>query len=261
MGNAKRGEKPQPPKKKLAKKAGAPASVKTPAPEILRPIEPKNSDQKPWSVKDGNRERAIKIGNNAKPHVPLLELSTDHLYFAKRFALNENACKAARESGFSEWYGSAILANEPLIVKEVTRIRAARSAKFEVNADRIILELTRVAFGNIDDFVKLQSDGTPLIDCHDIGRSEMAAVSEITQDTYTERSGPDPEDLVPVKKTKLKFHSKVQALDQLSRIFKLFGEDGGLDKDTPEEKAAKIRKALLEMAKIDGLPATATKEG
>lgn len=238
MGRAKSGEKPQPKKKKAVKSAPA-ARIHTPSSEIPRSKETKNNGQK-----EGKQQKWAE----------LTELSDKHMYFAKRYALNENACKAAREAGFNEWYASVRLVKEPLIIKEVARIRAARAKKFDVSADRIIAELTKVAFGTLDDFVALQKDGTPVIDCSDVGRPEMAAVSEITQDIYPERvSGDDGEyESIAVKKTKIKLHSKTQALEQLGRIFKLFGDGDGLDKDTPEEKAAKIRKALLAMARVDG---------
>lgn len=196
-------------------------------------------------------KRAEQIRANQKP---LSGLTDKHMYFCKRYVLNGGiAAKAARESGFNEWYATTNLLNDPLIKAEIERYRAERAKKFEVNADRIIAELVRVAFGTLGDFIRLQPDGTPIIDCSEVGADEMAALSEITQDIYYERTSSDPEDEAePVKKTKIKLHSKVQALEQLGRIFKLFGDDA-TDKDTPEQKAARVRAALLAMKEKEGL--------
>ncbi len=244
MGRAKRGEMPQPKQSKKSK-AKVVAAIKASA------RLPKHTDlaAKSSSQNLTNIGQDIEHDRSGK-HPPLIELTDKHLYFAKRYALNQNASKAAREAGFNEWYGGNVLAYDPLIMKEVARIRASRANKFDVSADRVIAELAKVAFGTLDDFLILGKDGTPIIDCSDLGREEMAALQEITQDTYTERTGPD--DFERVKKTKIKLHSKVQALEQLARIFKLFGEGGELDKNTPEEKAARIRAVLKAMKETDG---------
>jgi phage terminase small subunit len=177
-------------------------------------------------------------------------LTDKHMLFCKRYVLNGgNCCKAARESGFTEWYAVNQLIKVDQIQAEIKRYRAERAKKFEVTADRIIAELTRVAFGTLGDFLKLMPDGTPVIDCQDIGEEEMAALSEVTQDIYYERTGAGEEDVEPVKRTKIKLHNKVQALDQLARIFNLY-KDGG-NADSPEEKAARIRAALKAMSEVD----------
>lgn len=184
----------------------------------------------------------------------LLKLTDKHMYFCKRYVLNGGvASKAAKESGFSEWYCQTVLLKNDLVKKQIDQYRAERAKKFEVNADRVIQELVRVAFGTLGDFIHLQPDGTPIIDCSEVGADEMAALSEITQDIYYERTSSDPEDEAePVKKTKIKLHSKVQALEQLGRIFKLFGDNDN-DQDTPEQKAARVRAALLAMKEKEGL--------
>ncbi len=191
--------------------------------------------------------------------INLVALTDKHLYFCKRYVLNGgNACKAGRESGFTEWYASNQLINVSLIRDEIARYRESRKAKFDISADRIIAELAKVAFGTLGDFVDIQKDGTPIINCEDVGQEEMAAVQEITQDVYTEKDWDAKTDegeipLIPVKKTKLKLHAKVPALELLARVFKLYGESGDTDKDSPEKRALKIQAALKAMREVDGL--------
>ena len=185
----------------------------------------------------------------------LLELTDKHMYFCKRYVLNGGvASKAAKESGFSEWYCQTVLLKNNLVKEQIDQYRAERAKKFEVNADRVIQELVRVAFGSLGDFIRLQPDGTPIIDCSEVGADEMAALSEITQDIYYERTSSDPEDdAEPVKKTKIKLHPKLQALEQLGRIFKMFGDSSITDTDTPEQKAAKLQALVRSMKVQEGL--------
>lgn len=249
------GEKPEPKKKKpVATKKKVPAKkIGKPSPLL------KERAKRKLTLKDLPALPPPPIKSNQSDQKPeevvLLELTDKHLYFCKRYALNGgNASKAARESGFSAWYAANQLVKNSLIIAEVNRYRASRAKKFDISADRILSELSRVAFGTLGDFLTLTKDGTPIIDCSEIGDAEMAALSEITQDIYYERTGPDPDDTTPVKKTKLKMHNKVQALDMLARIFKLYGEaDADKDKKTPEEKAMAIRNLLRDMIIADGV--------
>lgn len=243
------GGKPEPKKKKPVKKVTPKKAVgrKKPTTRETAPLRrafPAPASAPNLSKNDQPAEREI-----------INELSEKHVYFCKRLVLNGgNASKASRESGFNEWYGCTQLAKHQLIIKEVERYRASRAKKFEVSSDRIIAELVKIAFGSLSDFLIIAKDGTPVIDCSEAGLEEIAALAEITQDTYTERTGRG-EDAIeePVKKTRIKMHSKVQALDLLSRIFKMYGiDDGGSDKQTPEEKAQRIRAALLRIMQVDG---------
>lgn len=241
MGRAN-GETPEPKKKTVAKKK---ATKKKAAPK--RTLKPAPA---PVTAHPEISNNAGQINDQSTEQEIISKLTDKHIYFCKRLVLNGgNASKASRESGFSAWYGVNQLAHHPLIIAEVERYRASRARKFDVSADRIIAELARIAFGSLADFLIIAKDGTPVIDCSESGLDEIAALAEITQDTYAERNG---EDFETVKKTKIKMHSKVQALEQLARIFKMFGEDMGNDKQTPEEKAGRIREALRKMVLADG---------
>ncbi len=232
-------------------KPSKPGRKKDPLDGLTMQVSSKISPQASQVTVTGQKDDGFQFGKHTT-WVKLKSLTEKQLYFAKRYVLTgENAAKAARESGFSEWYAQLRLVNEPLIIAEVRRMQAERAKKYEVTADRVIGELAKVAFGTLGDFITIQQDGTPLMECHEVGPHEMAAMQEITQDIYMERTGNEDE-VTPVKKTKIKLHSKVQALDQLSKILKLHGADGGFDNDTPEIKAKKIQAALRAMREVDG---------
>lgn len=178
-------------------------------------------------------------------------LSEKHMHFCRRYAIHGNGSKASREAGFNEFYYKWAV-EQPVMMSKIAQFRTERSKKFELSADRVIGELVKVAFGTLNDFIDVQRDGTPIIDCSNVGPEEMAALSGIEQDTYFERGGRGEDDEpIPVKKTKLKMHDKLKALEMLSRHLKLF-KDEEIDNLTPEQKAAKIRNALAAMMKVDG---------
>lgn len=183
-----------------------------------------------------------------KPHRPNhLPLTEKHLLFCRRYVLTgRNAAKASRESGFNPWYGSVQLLKNPLVREEIERYSKERAKKYKVDPDRIIEELVRVAFGTLGDFLTVREDGTPLVDCSEVGVEEMAAISDYSQEVYYEPG--EGGVMNAVKRTKIKLHNKLEALAQLSKIFGV----GGGTADSVEEKAARIRAAIKAMAEVDG---------
>lgn len=231
MGRAP-GGKPEPKKKKAAKK---------------RSIVVKFGDQ---------ILPAVKPERKSPPPNQLNELKSNHLWFANRLAFHGNASKAAREARFNDWYGSNVLAHDPLIIAEVARLHKKQARKFEITEERVLVEIARIAFGSIERFLHILEDGTPLVNLADADAADMATISQIEQDVYYEKALSTDEDggMVsnPVKKTKVKFHNKLNALEMLARKLGLFGDDGATKEGTPEERAARIMAALHNMKRVDG---------
>lgn len=183
------------------------------------------------------------------PEFALSQLNPAQIHFCRRYAVHGSGVRASREAGFNPHYYVGALKNE-FFIQVIGHYRQKRANKFNVDADRVIAELCKIAFGNIGDFVEIERDGTPRIDCSDVGHDELAAVAEITQDTYYEGRG---EEAVAVKKTKIKFHNKVAALEQLARRFNLFGSDADAGQATPEMVAAKVKQFIKEAIAADGV--------
>lgn len=178
------------------------------------------------------------------------KLSTQQLDFCERYAITGNGSRASRESGY-HIQGYCKLLKDPMILAKIEELQKERREKFHLSADRVIEELCRIAFSNMDDFILIDADGTPIIDLSNTGRDEMAAISEITQDFYTESRGKNSVPGDQVKKTKIKYHDKLRALELLGRNLKLF--DGVDDKATDNLTVAqKVRAALRAMMDADG---------
>lgn len=92
----------------------------------------------------------------------------------------------------------------------------------EITAERIIKELASMAFANVDEFLTVSpSNGVVTIDLSKaLGTEVMRSVESIKQEVYHEPGEHGQE----VKKTELKFHSKIQALTLLMRNMKMLDQ-------------------------------------
>lgn len=134
-------------------------------------------------------------------------------YYIEGGGARGSVAACARKAGFSS--GSGLL-QRPHIRAEIKKRLGRVMAKKEVTAERVIEEFAKIAFANIDDFVddeyRIQSRPS---------RKKMAAVQEVTTETYYEGRGEDAEQ---VKRVKLKMYSKLDALNSLARHFGLFND-------------------------------------
>lgn len=128
---------------------------------------------------------------------------------------DSNQTRAAKAAGFSSAQG---LLKRPQIRKAIEQHMGKIMAKKAVTGERVVEELAKIAFANIDDFV---DDEYRILDKP--SRKKMAAVQEVTTETIIDRRKDiDPEDREDVKRVKMKMYSKLDALNSLGRHFGLF---------------------------------------
>lgn len=164
--------------------------------------------------------------------------------FVKEYLIDLNAAQAAIRAGYSAKTASRIgpnLLGKPNVAAAIQLEKDKRSKRTEITADMVLKELAKIGFCNLDDFLKISDTGTPIIDFSGADRDKMAALSEITQDTYFEGKGEDAQE---VKKTKIKLQDKVKSLQLIGNHLGMFRENAGGD-DAP----APIK---VEIAVIDG---------
>lgn len=124
--------------------------------------------------------------------------------------------------------------------------------RHDATVDRVVAELSAIAFANMADYVRIQ-DGLASIDLENLTRVQAAAIGELrTEETRTGR-GDAARDVV---KTTFKLHDKISALEKLGRHLGLFrdrvevtGRDGGaiqVDDVTPMERARRIAFVLAQ---------------
>jgi phage terminase small subunit len=158
------------------------------------------------------------------------QLTPKQARYVEEILIDENQTQAAIRAGYSERNAVKIgsqLMDKPHVAKAIQAARDKRSKRTEITSDRVLQELGVVAFANLADYVIIE-DGVPRVDLERITREQFAAVSEITQDFYQEPDG--KKGFIQGRRTKLKFHSKMDALTQLAKHL-------GINPDTLNVKA------------------------
>lgn len=132
-----------------------------------------------------------------------------------------NATRSAIAAGYSqgsaESKGSQLLRNIK-VRKLVDNYLTKRASKLEIKAEKVLEELARLAFANMQDYIKIQ-DGEFYIDFSALTRDQAAAIQEVTVEEYSEGRGEEKRD---IKRTKFKLNDKKGALELLGKNLKLF---------------------------------------
>lgn len=145
--------------------------------------------------------------------------------FARNYVIDLNATRAAIAAGYkansANEQASRLLANRK-VQAIVARLQSERASKLEIKAERVVEEIARLAFSNMQDYTRTDADGKPVLDLSSITRDQFAAVQEIREDT-TGGSG-DGERKVVVRTT-LKLGDKTKNLELLGRHLGMFQDN------------------------------------
>ena len=151
-----------------------------------------------------------------------LKLTKKQEMFCKEYLIDLNATQAAIRAGYSEKTAREIGCEnltKPNVQEYLSKEIEKRSNRLEITADKVLQEIAKLAFSNMEDYMTVASDGTAYVDLSKITRDQAAAISEITSDVYMDGEG---EEAVQVKKTKIKLSDKKGNLELLGRYLKLF---------------------------------------
>ena len=156
--------------------------------------------------------------------MPETELSKKHQAFVNEYIIDLNATQAAIRAGYSkktaQQVSSRMLLN--VVIKEaVQHAMDARTVRTQVTADRVLSELAKLGYSNIEDYVTIGDDGLPTVDFSDLTREQFAAITEVTVETRREHNS-DKEDAATIEKVRFKLADKRAALVDIGRHLKLF---------------------------------------
>ncbi len=98
-------------------------------------------------------------------------------------------------------------------------VLAEREARTEVTVDKIVKEFAKVGFANMGDYFDTTTDGDPVFNYKYLTQDQRAAISEMTIEDYVDGRGPDARE---VKRTRIKTHDKLGALNSMSRYLGMF---------------------------------------
>lgn len=142
---------------------------------------------------------------------PKRGLTNKQQMFVREYLVDLNATQAAIRAGYSAktatWIGPQLLWKTH-VAQAIQAEMDKRAAKIDVTAEKVIAELAKMAFANLQDFY--DKDGS-LKDIHSLPRDVAAALSQV-ETNLTEACA--------VQKVKL--HDKRGALELLGKHLKLF---------------------------------------
>src|SRR3954449_346560 len=136
--------------------------------------------------------------------------------FVEQYLVDLNATQAAIRAGYSaataNQIGARLLANVK-VAAAIAEAQAARSKRTEVTQDRVVLELARVAFGDLRRVMSWRPGGVRLRPSAELADEEAAIVAEVGETTTKEGGS-----------LKLKTVDKLGALRLLGQHLGLFLE-------------------------------------
>jgi phage terminase small subunit len=160
-----------------------------------------------------------------KEQLPRVRFTTMQRLFIEAYLVSRNITKAAIAAGCKERSAHAVgwkWFNKTEIRAEIDARLASTLDRYAVTSDRIIRELAMIAFGNLDDFIVVQDDGTVSVDFGTATRDQVASLSGLEIDEYSEGRGDSAK---PVRRVKLKFSEKRQALMDLAKLTRMMPAD------------------------------------
>ncbi len=147
-----------------------------------------------------------------------------HETFCREYIIDLNGTRAAIAAGYSKRTAHAAacrLLSNVKVKKLLAQLTRKHADKLDLSAEKVLSELSRMAFSNLLDYGTVTDDGGFVIDLSTLTREQAAAIHEITVDEYMDGRG---EGARTVKRTKFKLASKIDALALLGKYLKLFTE-------------------------------------
>jgi phage terminase small subunit len=142
--------------------------------------------------------------------------------FAEEYIVDLNGKRAAIRAGYSpktaEVQASRLLSFAK-VRKAIKAAMEARSRRTGITADRVVLELEKLAFLNISDFIEVHADGSVHIDMLRATRDRAAAIRDVVIRRSAEGSGNEG---ASVKLTRIQLCNKLKALDMLAQHLSMY---------------------------------------
>ena len=152
--------------------------------------------------------------------------TVEEVKFASEFLRTGNKSASWRavypdtSAAYSHMGANKLLA-QPWMASYLAEINDAIRSRMSINKDNVLAEIAKLGFANFSDFVILNADGQPVFDMSGLTRDQMAAIAELTIDTYVVGKG-DPMEGREVRSVKMKLAPKLGALEALGKHLKLF---------------------------------------
>jgi len=144
------------------------------------------------------------------------DLTSKRQRFVTEYLVDLNATQAAIRAGYSEKtaksQGQRLLTKVD-IANAISKREGKQLEKNEITAERVLAEVSKLAFSDMDNFAEWGEGGVNLKSSKDMDTNATACVSEVSQ-TITKDGGA----------IRFKLHDKVKALDLLGKHLSLFND-------------------------------------
>lgn len=160
--------------------------------------------------------------------VSLMALTKKQKLFVDEYLIDLNATQAAIRAGYSPDTAKAIGSEnltKPDISAQINKAMAERSKRTGVNADRVVMELAKIAFINAVDVINAE-DAT-LKD--DAAPEDTAAIQSVKVKTFPTKDGAGVE-------REIKMADKIKALELLGKHLGMFKDRVELSGSLESEK-------------------------
>jgi phage terminase small subunit len=151
-----------------------------------------------------------------------MTLTAKQARFVEEYLIDLNATQAAIRSGYSAKTARSVGAEnltKPDISSAISERRVALSEKVEITQERVLEELAKVGFANMQDYMRASPDGDPYLDFSALTRDQAAALAEVTVEDFKDGRGEDARD---VRRIKFKLADKLSALEKIGKHLGMF---------------------------------------
>ena len=153
----------------------------------------------------------------------LYGLTLKQSLFVSEYMKDRNATQAAIRAGYNpksaDSMGWSLLKN-PKVQEAIAERTEAAENRSQVTVDRVLLELSRIAFADTTKVAYIEGGRLKVADTKDLDTDTRAAISEISQSTGNTVT------------TKVRLHDKIRALELIGRHLAMFKDK--LDVDAGE---------------------------
>jgi phage terminase small subunit len=175
-----------------------------------------------------------------KNSTPKRTLDARESRFVDEYLTDLNTERAALAAGYSpsmakskayQWVSNGKVKNH--VFMEVQRRKTKLTTALGITSQLVVKEIAKVGFASMRQFLHIDVRGQPQINLTDTPDDDLDALSETSTETILEKTGVDAYGkpvFSQVRKTKIKLHDKLAALEKLARY------TGVYDKES--EKAA-----------------------
>ncbi len=144
-------------------------------------------------------------------------LTPKQAVFVQEYLIDLNATQASIRAGYSEKSARRTGARnmlKPAVREAIAEAMEERKKRTFVSQDGVIEELSRIAFGNIEDFTIMGSDGSLEVCLDGMGRDKLAAIKDFSMEPKGDGY-----------KCTIRLHNKIQALQLLGKHLGMFAEN------------------------------------